>query len=489
MAGGPAGPAAIVSLGAAQWGSLGRLTGTFYLLPTRAWELLMGAVIAFVPCYDFRMQDRVAIRQAAGLLGLVLIAYAVFIFDKHTPFPGLYALLPTGGAALIIMFATPDTIAGRILGSRLLVGIGLISYSAYLWHQPLFAFARLRTYNEPGTGLLLLLGAMSLVLAYFSWKYVETPFRSKQLIGRRTIFIHAAALTSLMIVIGAIGHLTGGFEERFRRNNDNIMIAKIDALDADRRSLIRAGECYFNKSGKYTDIAAFLANWDCTTETDFPALKPIPFIVVGDSHSADIVVALKLNGFLPLQMGGADCALAPAFMTRECFALFEYLKQKVADLDYEYIVLVNRLERDEMTPSALASAIDYWQGFGKKLIFLTGMPDFFSFEHKLATGIVPTPNFDAANLTETEQVREYLKSRSVHIINTREIFCSLTADCSYKDSDGNFLMVDQEHLSRTGARKFGEKLVQDNIFSGLRLSNCRRSHADTSAGVHHENRA
>jgi peptidoglycan/LPS O-acetylase OafA/YrhL len=79
----------------------------------------------------------------------VLLFYAVFTFNKETPFPSLYTLVPTVGTALIILFADKQTVTGRLLGNQVLVGIGLISYSAYLWHQPLFAFARHRNIEEP----------------------------------------------------------------------------------------------------------------------------------------------------------------------------------------------------------------------------------------------------------------------------------------------------------------------------------------------------
>ena len=97
-------------------------------------------------------------------------------FNKDTPFPGLYTLVPTIGAALIILYTSQKTIVGKLLGSKVFVGIGLISYSAYLWHQPLFSFAKHRSFGAPSQTLLIALSIASLTLAYFSWKYVETPF-------------------------------------------------------------------------------------------------------------------------------------------------------------------------------------------------------------------------------------------------------------------------------------------------------------------------
>jgi hypothetical protein len=112
----------------------------------------------------------------------------------------------------------------------------------------------------------------------------------------------------------------------------------------------------------------------------------------------------------------------------------------------------------------LASTIDYWQQFGKELIFVTGMPDFLGYEFKLAKGLSPRPNFDVADLSEATEVLDYLRSRSVQIINRRSVFCALADDCGYEIGDGDLLLVDQEHLSRTGARLFGERLLRERAF-------------------------
>jgi len=205
---------AVLSLAAAQWGSLVDPTAAFYLLPTRAWELLIGVFVAFYASSDRTQQPGRMAGEIGGAVGLLLLIYAILAFDNQTPFPSVYTLVPTIGAALIILFASRETVVGKLLGYKLLVGIGLISYSAYLWHQPLFAFARQRSLYEPSQALFGSLALAAIVLAYFSWKYVERPFRNRQHFSRRAIFTYGATGSALLIATGLSGHLTKGYPNR-----------------------------------------------------------------------------------------------------------------------------------------------------------------------------------------------------------------------------------------------------------------------------------
>lgn len=168
-----------LSLYFAQWTSYHYPKAGFYLLPTRGWELLMGCLVA-ISAFNGGASDWIKPRfnGLLSLCGLAFLLLAIVIYDKHTPFPGVYALLPTIGTALIIMFATQGTLTNRLLSNKILVKLGLISYSAYLVHQPLFAFARHRSLGEPALSLIVALALTSFVGAYFIWKYIEQPFRN-----------------------------------------------------------------------------------------------------------------------------------------------------------------------------------------------------------------------------------------------------------------------------------------------------------------------
>lgn len=258
---------AFFSLAGAQYGAYSFPSATFFLLPTRGWELAIGALIAFYFLYKKEQESFIrshkAISELFGYLGFGLILYSIFAFDKMTPFPSFFALIPTIGTALIIIFTTQETSIGRFLGTRIMVGIGLISYSAYLWHQPLFVFARHRISTEPSTELLLALSALSIVLAFISWRYVEIPFRHKGTFSRKKIFTFAVLGSVFYASIGLAGYMEKGFPNR---------------LEFPER-LVSSFEKYEPKCSG--------VNADNFCDVGEENIEP-SFVVFGDSHAASL---------------------------------------------------------------------------------------------------------------------------------------------------------------------------------------------------------
>jgi peptidoglycan/LPS O-acetylase OafA/YrhL len=198
------------SLLLSHWGATTKPAATFYLLPTRAWELLLGAFAAFYLSHHPQKAAPSALNQAGSLIGSIFILYAVLFYDRHTPFPSLYALAPTVGTLLVILFTTKHTFVGRILSTKALVGIGLVSYSAYLWHQPLFAFFRYKTIDTITSIEAGLLITATFSLAYLSWKYLELPFRNKRITSKTVVIYSCVGGLIGFSLIGLTGILTDG---------------------------------------------------------------------------------------------------------------------------------------------------------------------------------------------------------------------------------------------------------------------------------------
>jgi peptidoglycan/LPS O-acetylase OafA/YrhL len=268
--------AALGSLGAAEWTAHTKPIASFYLLPTRAWELLVGAFVALYMARPRSGPPTPAMTaQLGSAVGLALVTYAVFWYDKQTPFPGLYALPPTLGAALIILFASPQTAVGKLLASKPFVSIGLISYSAYLWHQPLLALAKYKMGHPHDQSILLMLAAASLALAWLSWRYVEAPFRNPKAFTRQQIFGLSLAGNALFIGLGVWGNLAEGYPNRFLR---------MDAVYAHRgEPLQRLEECFL-----LTANASTLNVDNCAKRKG----RPGNILLLGDSHAASVYPGL-----------------------------------------------------------------------------------------------------------------------------------------------------------------------------------------------------
>ena len=183
----------------------------FYLLPPRAWELFAGALLALgtVPAIERKM-----LREGAALVGLGALLAPMFLYDRQTVFPGVAALPPVLGAALLI-HAAPGTLVGRALSYKLPVGIGLISYSLYLWHWPLIVFSEYALEDELHGAESLAVIAAAFAFAWVSWRYVERPFRTPGTFSSRQIYA-ASGLGMVALAAVALALLPlGGWAERF----------------------------------------------------------------------------------------------------------------------------------------------------------------------------------------------------------------------------------------------------------------------------------
>jgi peptidoglycan/LPS O-acetylase OafA/YrhL len=192
----------VLSLALSLWQIRTAPETAFYFLPDRAWELMLGAMLAIG---KFPAPTHRWLREAIALLGLALIAFAVFAYSTDTVFPGVAAIPPCLGAALLIYAggAGPSAVSS-VLSSRTFVGVGLVSYSLYLWHWPLRVFGQYAVFRELMLDEKIGLIALSGALAYLSWRFVERPFRDRRNPISRTMIFRTAAASGL--VLFAIGY-------------------------------------------------------------------------------------------------------------------------------------------------------------------------------------------------------------------------------------------------------------------------------------------
>ncbi len=298
---------AVISLMFSEWGWRYAASANFYLAPARAWELFAGSVAAFI------VQRRgVRKNNTLALIGLASIIFSIFAYDESTPFPSVYALVPVLGVVLLVLYANKETLVAKLLGTKALVGVGLISYSAYLWHQPLFAFARIILIEHPSVLFMMSLSFASIVLAYFSWKYVEKPFRNLEAISRRNLFSVSSLFAALFLSLGLSGHL-------FSKNIETYWLSKqtesfrsvYEIIDKAKTTTSNWGatndktqdisKCVFNVRELNQAIEDRIL--ECYSQYGSGAL------ILGDSHAIDLfgVVASSQNSPFIIGVTKAGC--------------------------------------------------------------------------------------------------------------------------------------------------------------------------------------
>jgi peptidoglycan/LPS O-acetylase OafA/YrhL len=203
---------AALSFAAALWITPERPMEGFYLIQSRAWELLCG-VLAALYLRSSATKPGPALSAILSLAGLLLLTGGMFLIPEDATWPGVLTLIPVVGTLLVLVCHAPGGAAARILGAAPFVAIGLISYSAYLLHQPVLSFAKIAGY-EPVTAQAKWAAVLaSLLVAWGSWKWIEQPFRNRRVPARRVRYLTLGAITVVMAnAIG--GHVTEGYPFR-----------------------------------------------------------------------------------------------------------------------------------------------------------------------------------------------------------------------------------------------------------------------------------
>lgn len=253
-------------------------SAAFYLFPMRIWELGLGAVCAAISQTGIRWLSRH--KEILSASGLLMIVVPIFLFNDATRSPVPLLLVPTLGTALVLLFGR-GTVVAALLSLPAFVGIGQISYSLYLWHQPVFSFARMLTVGELTFIETLTLIALSGLLAYFSWRFVESPFRGKRpvLLPRAKGFFLASGVGLGAATVVSVSVMTSeGFKHRF----DLEMLKKVEMAT------------YLPQIKACTASLQAEQAVSCTLGTADPGSPTV--VVFGDSHASQWLHSFDMIG-------------------------------------------------------------------------------------------------------------------------------------------------------------------------------------------------
>lgn len=264
----------VVSLALSVWWLKLDPSGAFYLIPSRAWELMIGALLAVAPALPARHR---MLRELLAGGGVLVILIGVKFYNGGVPFPGLAALLPCLGAAAIIAAGTGgNSLAGRVLAWKPVVFIGQISFSLYLWHWPVIVFTQIGLMMEATWPVRIAELLVSLLLAAVSWRYVEQPFRvGANGYSNQKVFRGAFAAMAATMAIGATLAFSGGWPGRF--SEQQLAMAKYESYNGDQ--VYRGGTCFIVDNQGQFDPQVCLGKNPQHSKS---------LLILGDSHAAQL---------------------------------------------------------------------------------------------------------------------------------------------------------------------------------------------------------
>jgi len=471
--------AALLSLFYAHWMGQRYPENNFFLLPGRIWELLAGVLLAHQDVYRRTISLGYADSFLAGV-GLLLIGASTLVFSATTLHPGLPTIAPVLGTLMVIAFAKTDNLTGRLLAFSPLVGLGLLSYSLYLWHFPIFALLRL---NDPQVSVTaLLIGIiLSLLLSAASYRWIEQPFRNRQIIPR-LLFARAvgyfALATIFLCAIVFNRHGDFGRFDYIKSSLPGYQIDNADLEDSRTEFIIDIGE-----------KAEFRNN-------------TLKVLVIGNSHAEDLFSAVEQNAILfpkfsfQLYVIQVACFNEDRSNTREFFSNQTYLNSDVILIAPQYAFgrrcqfgdkhfqsdmsgierLIERAIEDGKMISVASNSVEFAEVGSEALI------------DSIVVRNLPRSDSDRVELI-SEVNRSYFENRNTYrdgveainkivqdlaekyeltYLNKEDFICDRVArTCDAMTTEGIKVFTDHSHMSVEGALYLGKNLYEEGWLDPL----------------------
>ena len=433
----------ISSLLLADWTSKNYSSTAFYFLHTRMWELLAGSLLAYLESKIGRSSKFKTLNLVLPFVGLILIGYSFLYFYDGMSHPSFYTLSPIVGVCLIIWFSSENELITKILSTKLFVSVGLISYSLYLWHYPIFSFVKI---NGMVSGNII--GKFSLIpiifiLSVSSYYLIERPFRNKKYSFKK-VSIFLIFILSTLLVFSLLVIEKNGYPKRFEKlmeinknyNPDNFFLAKTRMRD-------------FNINKKFN-------------------IKNFNILIVGDSFGEDLYNSLNLNSH---RYNGVDFFLAgydynlitnDELLKDANMVIYSYdwndarLKNLKSDLkniqNLNSNIAITSSSNEYKTPSALYTLLDHKVLFDNQKFDYFGLKKIY-FKNRLINS--------KSNINV--ELKKFALKEKLKYLNREDFMCEvLKNECDYVDEDGNKLLYDYGHYTKYGAKFFGKKIYESN---------------------------
>ncbi len=460
----------------------------FYFPFSRIWELLIGVSLAYSKIYHPKTENKL-LKKVFPIFGFYLILHSFVFFNFSSSFPGILTIIPIIGTCLIIIFSSKNDLVGIILGSKTISSIGLISFSIYLWHFPIFLFSGYY-FPEPTMTIKLFLIFLTFLISFISFKYIETPFRSKNLINTKN-FLSIITFTFIFLIITALTIIRfEGFENRpfYKKYQDYFVNYEYDLgkLKNDRKEFFKLNKKYNPEKNE----------------------KPV-LLIVGNSHAKDLFISLlhskKFSNKFEIiispdiQLACFDNSdlklsnIASSFYSSEAYA-----KSDIIFISSRYYFENKCKRRNLILPiksdfKGMDALIKQSKTDNKKIVLFGNIPEFPSsggfpsltdkIMHSIKEGekdkLVKSPIrflkdkfdkefFNNLNTNRTNKINKKVKKiadlNKINYFDFKDIFCNSAEKVCYSfNTEGKRIYIDYGHRSLSGSRFFAKIIDNSNL--------------------------
>lgn len=456
----------VMSLALAQYASSRYPVPGFFLLPTRGWELLGGALLAQIEFQKGYRPSAAFLDLWMPKLALVTLGACLFLFTPLTPHPSIYTLAPVLASMALIWFCKRDEIVTRLLCTKSFVAIGLISYGLYIWHYPIFAFAHVMNGAPAWTDKLVWI-ALSLLLASTTYFLIEKPARNFKTVSTPTLLTGLTAAFFVISAASAYAYLHNGLWGKYN-------VAQTAYMGLDDSQAQPYAAYVITAYDKHRGLAF----------PDIAGKKRL--LIMGDSYSQDIFNVLHEGGF------SDDMNVVTHYIPARCHnvpASAAY-QEHIAPADAIECAKVLRVGDAALTPLIQTADIivvtSWWSDFTgealpalhKELTSLTDAP-VIVFGSKTLHGLAKE---DILTIRDIESIRSLTKPIPINkniarvrqlmgdtdaYIDLYKIICGDKGICPVTTAEGRLISHDGGHLTRHGARFVADLLRHDKKFMGL----------------------
>ena len=440
----------VISLIIAHYGSSNSPSVTFYFIHSRMWELLAGSLLAYMEINLGRKFSSKLLNQIMPLIGLMLIFFSLILFhNENIRHPSIYTLPPIIGVSLIIWFASGNDLVTKLLSTKIFVGTGLISYSLYLWHYPIFSFVKISGLVSGNFILKIFLTIFIFVVSIASYFLIEKKFRDKKYEFKK-LLIPIFFITIVLLITNIFVIKNDGFPKRYnnlKAINENYIV---DNFSLAQKSI--------PKENREKNI--FLKN-------------KTKVLIVGDSHGDDFHNILFTNkklffnyDFIKLQDNNFENFIKNQLVKEADIIIFSYRWSK-DELDYVFNLMV-----------------PFLKSLNKKII-ITSNTNEYKVRSKMYTLIDSVVLFENDNIDYFGQKNLYYKNRTIHskseiniklkklvekynliFLNKEDYLCDLSLmECDYVTEKGFKIFHDYGHHTLEGAKYLGEKIYKIGWFT------------------------